>query len=97
MADMVFTWFRGAQIEVITYQDDIGDRFSEMSFRGPIHQQLRDALRYLRSTVVQEHVQKIPDQAEAAQSGGAGLLQPPQTPLLEVNWLKMTLPYKLNL
>lgn len=58
-------WFRGAQIDVVTYQDDIGDRFSEMSFRGPIHQQLRDALRYLRSTVVQEHVQKIPDQAEA--------------------------------
>ena len=58
-------FFRGARIEVIEYQDKVGDRFTEKIFTGPIHVQLRSALQYLKNNVVKEQVQKIPDRPEA--------------------------------
>jgi ATP-dependent DNA helicase RecG len=58
-------YFRGAKIEVIEYIDEVGDNFTEKSFVGPIHQQLRDALQYIKNIVIKERVKKISGQAEA--------------------------------
>ncbi len=58
-------YFRGAQIEIVEYHNEIGDSFSEKIFTGPLHIQLRDALQYLKNNVLKEEVRKIPDQAEA--------------------------------
>lgn len=58
-------FFRGAIIEVVVYRDEVGDRFTEKQFAGPLHRQLRQALEYLRNQVLREEVQKISGQAEA--------------------------------
>lgn len=58
-------FFRGARIEVIEYQDEVGDRFTEKIFTGPLHVQLRSALQYLKNNVVKEQVQKLSDRPEA--------------------------------
>ena len=39
--------------------------FSEKIFKGPIHQQVRAALGYLKNSVIKEFVRKVPDRAEA--------------------------------
>ncbi len=59
------TFFPYTWIEVNIYHDDIGDTFSERVFKGPIHRQLKQALSYIDSQVIQEHVQKVEGQAEA--------------------------------
>lgn len=58
-------WFRGASIEVVMFQDEVGDRFLEKRFTGPVHLQLKEALRYIQSTVLVEEVRKLPGQAES--------------------------------
>lgn len=58
-------FFRGAQIDLVEYKDNIGDNFSENIFTGPIQSQLRDALRYLKNNLIKEFVQKVEGQAEA--------------------------------
>jgi ATP-dependent DNA helicase RecG len=58
-------YFHGAKIEVVEYQDDIGDNFSEKVFNGPIHQQLKDALQYLQSTIIKEEIHKVARKAKA--------------------------------
>lgn len=63
--DQPQVFFKGASIEVIEYHDDVGDSFSEKKFIGPIHVQLRDALNYLKNSVIKEEVRKVPNQAEA--------------------------------
>lgn len=55
-----YTW-----IEVNIYHDDIGDNFTERVFKGAIHQQLRKALSYIKTQVIEEHVLKVKGQAEA--------------------------------
>jgi hypothetical protein len=42
-----------------------GNKLEEKIFRGPLDQQLRDALTYLRNSVIEERVTRIPRQAEA--------------------------------
>jgi len=57
-------WFRGARIEVAHFPGGKGGRsIEERVFRGPLHRQLRDCIRYLEnlSTV---HLQKQPDVPE---------------------------------
>lgn len=59
-------FFPYAQIDVVEFPDDLGgDRITETTFRGPLHQQLRDALRYIRNNIIKEQVIKLPDVAEA--------------------------------
>lgn len=58
--------FPKAQIEIITFQNDEADKnFTETIFEGPIHQQLKDVLRFIKSQVIKEKVQKVSYQAEA--------------------------------
>ena len=58
-------FFRGAKIEVVEYRDTVGDDFSEKSFTGPINQQLKEALQYIKASVLKEEVRKIPNEAKA--------------------------------
>ena len=55
-----------AQIDVVEFPEGVGgDRIEEKTFQGPVHQQLRDALRYKQNTVIKERIIKHPDHAEA--------------------------------
>jgi ATP-dependent DNA helicase RecG len=53
------------RIETVLFQDDIGDKFEEKIFHGPIHLQYAEVMSYLRSQVITEKVVKIEGQAEA--------------------------------
>lgn len=57
-------WFRGACIEVVIFEDEVGDRFREKQFKGPIHHQLKAALAYIENSIIAEEVRKIPHQIE---------------------------------
>ena len=55
-----------AHIDVVELPDgEGGDRIFEHTFSGPLHQQLREALAYLKNNVIEEAVIKLPDRAEA--------------------------------
>ena len=59
-------FFPYAQIDVVQFPDDLGgDQIIEKTFKGPLHQQLREALQYIRNMVITERVEKLPDVAEA--------------------------------
>lgn len=55
--------FPGARIEVVRFAEG-GDVLDEQTFRGPLHQQLRDCVRSLKERVSQR-VQKVPGRAES--------------------------------
>lgn len=63
--DSPYKFFSGACIDVIEFSDEAGDSFRERTFRGPLHQQVRDALTYLKNDVIFESVRKISGKAEA--------------------------------
>lgn len=59
-------FFPYAQIDVVQFPDGLGgDQIIEKTFKGPLHQQLREALQYIRNSILTERVQKLPDVAEA--------------------------------
>lgn len=59
-------FFPYAQIDVVQFPDDLGgDQIIEKTFTGPLHQQLREALQYIRNSVITERIQKLPNVAEA--------------------------------
>lgn len=59
-------WFPYAQIDVVEMPDgEGGNRIIEHTFQGPIQQQLRDALLYLKNNVIAEEVIKKADVAES--------------------------------
>lgn len=59
-------WFPYAQIDIVELPEgEGGDIIRERTFRGPIHQQLRDALQFLHNGVIEEYVVKTPDKAES--------------------------------
>ena len=59
-------FFPGTQIDVVIFPEGAGgDQIVEKILRGPIHQQIRDALAYIRNNVIIEKVIKHPDRAEA--------------------------------
>ena len=59
-------FFPGAQIDVVHFpQGAGGSEIVEQTFRGPLHVQVRDALRHLQNSVLQERVTKLPDRAES--------------------------------
>jgi len=58
-------FFPGARIEVVVFPDDAGgDTLIERVFRGPLPDQIRESLEYLKSYGV-EVVQKVADRPEA--------------------------------
>jgi ATP-dependent DNA helicase RecG len=59
------SFFPCAQIDLVEFKDDIGDKFTERIFNGPIQQQLRDALIYIKNNIVTELVKKQEGSAES--------------------------------
>ena len=59
-------FFPYAQIDVVQFPEgDAGDKIIEQIFKGPLHEQLRSALRYIRNVIITEQVIKVPGKAEA--------------------------------
>ncbi|MCD8335822.1 MAG: putative DNA binding domain-containing protein [Lachnospiraceae bacterium] len=59
-------FFPYTQIDVVMFPKGLGgDQIIEQTFKGPIHDMLRNALRYIKNMVVTEMVVKYPDRAEA--------------------------------
>ena len=58
-------FFSGTRIELITHKNEVGKDYSERIFTGTIIQQIRDALQYFKSNVVEEFVVKSAKQAES--------------------------------
>ncbi len=58
-------FFPCAQIDLVQFEDEVGDRFTERIFTGPVQQQLQDVLLYIKNYVITERVEKVAGQAEA--------------------------------
>ena len=58
-------FFSGAKIEIVVHKGKVGKDYSEKIFTGSIVKQLRDALSFIKTTIIQEYVSKAPNQAEA--------------------------------
>ncbi len=58
-------FFPYCQIEVVNIPDPTGQGMEERVFKGPIDQQLKDVLRYIKNNVIVEKVFKTSDKAEA--------------------------------
>jgi ATP-dependent DNA helicase RecG len=58
-------FFPCAQIDIVEFPDNSGDRIREKTFKGPLHQQLREALQYIKNSIIQEQVVKVAEEAEA--------------------------------
>ena len=59
-------FFPYAQIDVVAFPKGLGgDEIDEQTFKGPLDQQLRDALRYISNNYIQRKIIKHPDRAEA--------------------------------
>ena len=59
------SFFPYSQIEVVNIPDPTGQGMEERIFTGPIDDQLRNALNYIKNNVIAEKVFKISGQAEA--------------------------------
>ena len=58
----------GAQIDMVRFSTpdaEASNDFTEKTFTGPIHVQIRDALHYINTTVIEKKVVKIQNQAES--------------------------------
>lgn len=54
------------QIEVVEFPEGVGgNNIIEKYFKGPLHQQLREALLYIKNSVIKERIIKYDDRAEA--------------------------------
>lgn len=59
-------FFPYAQIDVVQFPEgEGGDKIIEQTFTGPLHEQLRAALRFIKNTIITEQVVKVSDRAEA--------------------------------
>ena len=59
------SFFPYTRIEIVDIPDETGQGMEERILSGPIDEQLRSALSYLKNHVIAEKVFKLPDQAEA--------------------------------
>ncbi|MBK7105536.1 MAG: putative DNA binding domain-containing protein [Ignavibacteriae bacterium] len=58
-------FFPQAKIEIVTFVDDVGDNYSEKIFSGSLHNQLRNALNYIKVNIIEEKVEKVKGIAES--------------------------------
>ena len=58
-------FFPYTQIGVVNKPDPTGIGMRERTFKGPLDKQLRDALSYIKNSIIEEYVTKVPDEAEA--------------------------------
>ena len=67
-ADSPDRFIPGAQIDLVRFNSEeaeASDDFIEKTFKGPIWKQIRDALEYISTTIIEEKVVKIKNRAEA--------------------------------
>jgi len=65
-ADEPDKFFPYAQIDVVAFPKGLGgDVIDEQTFKGPLDQQLKDALRYIKNSYIKRKIIKYPDRAEA--------------------------------
>lgn len=57
--------FPSAKIEVVLFKDDAGTSYDEKIFEGPIHYQLKEALKYIKNMVIEEKIIKRPGKPES--------------------------------
>lgn len=58
-------YFKGAQIDIVEFKDEVGDIFTERIFTGPLRQQIVSVLVYIKNNILVENIRKVPDKAEA--------------------------------
>ena len=58
-------FFPYSRIELVNIPDATGQGMEERIFSGPIDQQLKDVLRYIKNNIIVEKVYKLPDRPEA--------------------------------
>ena len=59
-------FFPFTQIDVVQFPDGLGgDNIIENTFKGPIHHQLREALQFIKNSIVSKKIVKSADKAEA--------------------------------
>jgi len=61
-------FFPYAQIDAVFFRSpdrEGSDDFTEKTFKGPIQKQVREALSYIKTMVIEEKVVKVPGRAEA--------------------------------
>jgi len=58
-------FFDRSRIEVVWNHDDTNKNFKEIIFGGPIHQQLRKSLSFIKSNIITEQIEKKASEAEA--------------------------------
>jgi ATP-dependent DNA helicase RecG len=64
--DVPRKYLPGTQIDVVIFPDGPGgDELVEKVFHGPLHEQIRDVLRYIDNSVIREKIIKHPDRAKA--------------------------------
>ena len=59
------TFFEGARIDVVIHKGPVGKNYTEKVFKGPVHYQIRDALDFFKSNIIEEIVSKSEKKAEA--------------------------------
>lgn len=59
-------FFPCTQIDIVQFPDGLGgDNIIENIFKGPIHQQLREALQFIKNSIITKKIVKQSDRAEA--------------------------------
>lgn len=58
-------FFDRSWIELVWHQDMSGSNYKETYFKGPIQNQLRDALSFIKTNIITEQILKLDDRAEA--------------------------------
>ena len=57
-------FFSGSKTDVVIYEDKSGTIFTEKTFTGPIHHQLRSVLSFIQTNIIKEKVIKISARVE---------------------------------
>ena len=55
----------GAKIELVIHKEKVGKDYEEKIITGTIINQIRDALSFIKASIIKEHVSKVPDRAES--------------------------------
>ena len=59
-------FFPCTQIDIVQFPDGLGgNSIIENTFKGPIHQQLREALQFIKNSIITKKIVKSADKAEA--------------------------------
>jgi ATP-dependent DNA helicase RecG len=58
-------YFQRCWIELVWHKDTSGRNFTEKTFKGPLHIQLRSVLDFIQNNIIKETVTKLPGKAEA--------------------------------